>query len=103
MAKRIEEDMDFGGEIDQQMEDSSPPLHPQRPLTGSSSAPSLNVGGTSGSRTHVLTGQQFKREVAFKEAMDRHAGEMEARASEAMREKQAWHRHVGDCLAQERD
>merc|ERR1712048_717946 len=81
-------------------EDSSPP---QRPLSGSSSVPSLPVAGTPGSRTHVLSGQQFKREVAFKEAMDRHIGEMENRASEAMRERQAWHRHVDDCLAQERD
>mmetsp|Transcript_90541 Transcript_90541/g.255595 ORF Transcript_90541/g.255595 Transcript_90541/m.255595 type:complete len:529 (+) Transcript_90541:111-1697(+) len=79
--------------------DASPP---QRSLTPSSSAPSLNIG-TPGSRTHILTGQQFKREIAFKEAMDRHIGEMEARASEAMQEKQAWSRHVGECLQQERD
>jgi len=75
----------------------------QRPMSGSSSAPSLAVNGTPGARTHVLTGQQFKREVAFKEAMDRHIGEMESRAGEAMKERQAWSRHVGDCLSQERD
>jgi hypothetical protein len=35
--------------------------------------------------------------------MDRHISEMEARASEAVREKEAWHGHVNDCLEQERD
>merc|ERR1719197_220149 len=54
-------------------------------------------------RTDLLTAQQYKREIAFKESMDRHIGEMEARASEAMREKSAWGRHVEDCLMQERD
>merc|ERR1740130_2039414 len=54
-------------------------------------------------RTPMLTSQQFKREVAYKEAMDRHIGEMEARAGEAVAEKDAWHGHVNDCLEQERD
>merc|ERR1719502_545699 len=54
-------------------------------------------------RTPMLTSQQYKREVAYKEAMDRHISEMEARASEAVREKDAWHSHVNDCLEQERD
>merc|ERR1719353_1820957 len=54
-------------------------------------------------RTPMLTNQQFKREVAYKEAMDRHISEMEARASEAVREKEAWHSHINDCLEQERD
>merc|ERR1719198_1621829 len=53
--------------------------------------------------TPMLTSQQYKREVAYKEAMDRHISEMEARASEAVREKEAWHGHVNDCLDQERD
>jgi len=54
-------------------------------------------------RTPMLTSQQFKREVAYKEAMDRHISEMESRASEAVREKDAWHSHINDCLMQERD
>merc|ERR1719263_1617154 len=54
-------------------------------------------------RTPMLTSQQYKREVAYKEAMDRHISEMEARAGEAVREKEAWHSHVNDCLQQERD
>jgi|Transcript_94548 hypothetical protein len=54
-------------------------------------------------RTPNLTSQQYKREIAYKEAMDRHISEMEARASEAVREKEAWHQHVNDCLFQERD
>lgn len=54
-------------------------------------------------RTPNLTSQQYKKEVAYKEAMDRHISEMEARASEAVREKEAWHAHVNDCLLQERD
>jgi len=65
-----------------------------------------NVGSqldVDGRRTPMLTSQQFKREVAYKEAMDRHISEMENRASEAVGEKEAWHSHVGDCLNQERD
>lgn len=64
-----------------------------------------DVGGydEEGRRTPMLTSQQYKREVAYKEAMDRHISEMEARASEAVREKEAWHGHVNDCLDQERD
>jgi len=54
-------------------------------------------------RDHILTAQQYKREVAFKESMDRHIGEMEARASEAVKEKESWQSHVNDCLMQERD
>jgi hypothetical protein len=37
-----------------------------------------------------LTNLQYKREVAYKEAMDRHISSMEARASEAMNEREAW-------------
>merc|ERR1719424_1312930 len=59
--------------------------------------------GEEGRRTPMLTSQQFKREVAYKEAMDRHISEMESRAGEAVREKDAWHSHVNDCLEQERD
>jgi hypothetical protein len=58
---------------------------------------------TAGRRTPMLTSQQFKREVAYKEAMDRHISEMENRASEAVNEKDAFHSHVNDCLSQERD
>jgi hypothetical protein len=65
--------------------------------------PSIQGGDAGQPRTDLLTAQQYKREIAFKESMDRHIGEMEARASEAMREKNAWKRHVEDCLLQERD
>jgi len=54
-------------------------------------------------KTPMLTSQQYKREVAYKEAMDRHISEMEARAGEAVMEKEAWQGHVNDCLDQERD
>lgn len=46
---------------------------------------------------------QFKRELAFKEAMDRHIAAMEAHAAEAVAEKDAWDCHVNECLLQERD
>lgn len=79
-----------------------PPITPG--MMSSSSAPSLRGQAQSpSSRNHVLTNAQFKREVAFKEAMDRHIGEMEARAQEAMGERQAWHEHVNMCMEQERD
>jgi hypothetical protein len=86
-----------GGEMMQDMH------LPPRSLAGSNSEPCLSRGDTPKSRTNVLTAQQYKREIAFKEAMDRHIGEMEARASEAVKEKEAWHSHVNDCLVQERD
>lgn len=50
-----------------------------------------------------LTALQFKRELAFKEAMDRHIAAMEAHAAEAVAEKDAWDCHVNECLLQERD
>jgi hypothetical protein len=68
-------------------------------LRSSASEPKMGDGR----RTPMLTSQQYKREVAYKEAMDRHISEMEARASEAVKEKEAWHQHVNDCLSQERD
>lgn len=55
------------------------------------------------SRTPMLTSQQYKRELAYKEAMDRHISEMEARTTEAVKEKEAYHNHINDCLTQERD
>eukprot|EP00927_Polykrikos_kofoidii_P076184 TRINITY_DN7297_c0_g1_i1.p1 TRINITY_DN7297_c0_g1~~TRINITY_DN7297_c0_g1_i1.p1 ORF type:complete len:545 (-),score=117.17 TRINITY_DN7297_c0_g1_i1:79-1713(-) len=92
-----------GGGYNEDYDDRPPATgNSRRQQTPSSSAPSLQLG-TAAQRSHVLTGQQFKREVAFKEAMDRHIGEMESRASEAMLEKSAWSRHVNDCLTQERD
>lgn len=50
-----------------------------------------------------LTALQFKRELAFKEAMDRHIAAMEAHAAEAVAEKDAWDCHVNECLLQERE
>jgi hypothetical protein len=74
---------------------------PVRGLTPSPSAPSL--AGSSGGRSPSLTNQQYKREAAYKKAMDRHIGAMEARASEVASEADAWNQHVVDCLSQERD
>ncbi|CAE7187627.1 unnamed protein product [Symbiodinium pilosum] len=53
--------------------------------------------------TPGLTGTQFKKEIAFKEAMDRHIAAMEAHAVEAVAEKEAWDSHVSECLLQERE
>ncbi|CAK8990632.1 Hypothetical protein SCF082_LOCUS2326, partial [Durusdinium trenchii] len=61
-------------------------------MSASQSAPSLG-----------LTALQFKKELAFKEAMDRHIAAMEAHAAEAVAEKDAWDSHVSECLLQERD
>lgn len=59
--------------------------------------------GGGGSPTASLTNAQYKKEVAYKEAMDRHICAMEARAAEAIAERQAWSQHMDECLAQERD
>eukprot|EP00930_Biecheleria_cincta_P015307 TRINITY_DN1280_c0_g2_i2.p1 TRINITY_DN1280_c0_g2~~TRINITY_DN1280_c0_g2_i2.p1 ORF type:complete len:480 (-),score=105.23 TRINITY_DN1280_c0_g2_i2:297-1736(-) len=75
--------------------DSGSPRPVSRGLSASNSAPSF-----AGSK---LTATQFKREVAYKEAMDRHIAAMEAHAAEAVAEKDAWGHHVTDCLLQERD
>lgn len=72
---------------------------PQRQLYSSGSAPSLGTP----SRVPGMNGTQFKKEVAFKEALDRHISSMEARAAEAMAEREAWSSHVSACLDQERD
>jgi len=76
---------------------------PQRMASPAPSSVPSQAMGAPANRSHILTGAQYKREVAFKESMDRHIGEMEARAGEAMNERSAWSRHVGDCLSQERD
>jgi len=60
-------------------------------------------GTSSRGRTPILSNQQFKREVAYKEAMDRHIGEMESRASEVMMERAAWNQHINECMSQEMD
>lgn len=67
-----------------------------RGLMSSGSAPNMQ-GAPS------LTATQFKKEVAYKEAMDRHIAAMEAHAAEAVAEKDAWSSHVNDCLLQERE
>eukprot|EP00913_Durusdinium_trenchii_P010497 g9842.t1 len=54
-------------------------------MSASQSAPSLG-----------LTALQFKKELAFKEAMDRHIAAMEAHAAEAVAEKDAWDSHVSE-------
>jgi len=69
-------------------------------MASNASMPMLDEAGR---QTPMLTSQQYKREVAYKEAMDRHIGEMEARAGEAVQEKEAWSGHINDCLSQERD
>jgi hypothetical protein len=68
-----------------------------RRLVSSGSTPSLASNAMS------LTATQFKRELAYKEAMDRHIAAMEARAAEVVAEKESWSQHVSDCLDQERD
>lgn len=76
-----------------------------RPLSRGASAPSLTPpsSGGGGSPTGSLTNAQYKKEVAYKEAMDRHICAMEAKAAEAINERQSWQMHMEDCLAQERD
>jgi len=44
-----------------------------------------------------------KEELAYREAMDRHIGEMEQRAAVAVFEKQEWEGHIKNCLMQEKD
>ena len=39
----------------------------------------------------------LRRELAFKEAMDRHIAAMETHAAEAVAEKDAWDCHVNDA------
>jgi len=73
----------------------------RRSLASSGSAPALSLGG--GSEPAVLTAQQYKREAAYKEAMDRHISAMEARANEVVQEREHWQEHVQACLEQERD
>eukprot|EP00747_Dinoflagellata_sp_TGD_P164263 gnl/TRDRNA2_/TRDRNA2_183954_c0_seq1.p1 gnl/TRDRNA2_/TRDRNA2_183954_c0~~gnl/TRDRNA2_/TRDRNA2_183954_c0_seq1.p1 ORF type:complete len:536 (+),score=133.69 gnl/TRDRNA2_/TRDRNA2_183954_c0_seq1:74-1681(+) len=76
------------------------PAPPSRRSLGScASAPSL----TSGARPNpLLTAAQFKREVAYKEAMDRHISEMEEKAMTALKERDEWNSHVAACLEQEK-
>lgn len=74
---------------------------PPQSLNASASMP--NLGDDERRRTPLLTSQQIKREHAYKEAMDRHIGEMETRAAEAVEERDAWHSHVVGCLHQERE
>jgi hypothetical protein len=44
-----------------------------------------------------------KEEAAYREAMDRHIGEMEQRAAMAVFEKEEWQGHIKSCLMQEKD
>jgi len=74
----------------------------RRSLASSSSAPVLSAAG-SDQQPEALTAQQYKREVAYKEAMDRHITAMEARANEVVQEREHWKEHVHACLEQERD
>mmetsp|Transcript_49589 Transcript_49589/g.91489 ORF Transcript_49589/g.91489 Transcript_49589/m.91489 type:complete len:548 (-) Transcript_49589:46-1689(-) len=50
-----------------------------------------------------LTNAHYKREIAYKEAMDRHITELESRATEVVKERATWHQHIRDCVDQERD
>mmetsp|Transcript_24395 Transcript_24395/g.69945 ORF Transcript_24395/g.69945 Transcript_24395/m.69945 type:complete len:529 (+) Transcript_24395:74-1660(+) len=72
----------------------------RRSLMSSGSAPNLGNGSDTPA---VLTTQQYKRELAYKEAMDRHITAMEARANEVVQEREHWQDHVQTCLEQERD
>jgi len=73
-----------------------------RGLRSSGSAPCLTPSSVGGHNAN-LTNTQYKKEVAYKEAMDRHICAMEARASEAMQERSAYDEHVNGCLEQERE
>jgi len=84
-----------------------PPAMAQDFVDYSSEPPRRLMSGGSAmsmvSQTPSLTNTQYKKEVAYKEAMDRHISAMEARASEAMFEREAWSQHVHACQEQERD
>merc|ERR1740121_1115646 len=87
--------------------DTSPPAYTRpssnRGLHSSGSAPCLTPASSAGGGHNAnLTNTQYKKEVAYKEAMDRHICAMEARAAEAMQERDAWEVHTKDCLEQER-
>jgi len=75
---------------------ASPPPRPA--LSASASAPDLGDAPTAN-----LTNAQYKKEVAYKEAMDRHISAMEARAAEAIEERHAWDSHMNECLHQEKE
>lgn len=87
-----------------------PLLYPPEPTTParavslphSASAPVLVTSPASWTSTAKLTGTQFKKEIAYKEAMDRHISAMEARAAEAIAERQAWQQNQDECMSQER-
>eukprot|EP00440_Ansanella_granifera_P057650 gb/GFBE01062501.1/.p1 GENE.gb/GFBE01062501.1/~~gb/GFBE01062501.1/.p1 ORF type:complete len:540 (+),score=144.06 gb/GFBE01062501.1/:1-1620(+) len=81
--------------------DTGAPRPVSRGLMSSGSAPALRTPNHGAAAS--LTATQFKKEVAYKEAMDRHIAAMEAHAAEAVAEKDAWHSHVNDCLGQERE
>jgi len=72
-------------------------------MGSSGSAPALHSGGDASERASLLTNEQFKREVAYKEALDRHISSMESRAAEAVMERDVQAEHVQMCLEQERD
>lgn len=72
-------------------------------MGSSGSAPALHSGGDVPERSSLLTNQQFKREVAYKEALDRHISSMESRAAETVLERDVQDEHHQMCLEQERD
>jgi len=71
----------------------------RRLLSGSASQATFSDRGM----TPNLTNSQYKKEMAYKEAMDRHIAMMEAKAAEVMGEKEQWKGHVEECLTQERE
>jgi hypothetical protein len=56
-----------------------------------------------GSEVSMTDSAAVKEEVAYREAMDRHIGEMEQRAAMAVFEKEEWEGHIKNCLLQEKD
>mmetsp|Transcript_95055 Transcript_95055/g.198719 ORF Transcript_95055/g.198719 Transcript_95055/m.198719 type:complete len:514 (-) Transcript_95055:19-1560(-) len=82
-----------------------------RPLGQSMSNPNLEAiagapppsPGLSVKGGNSLSATQLRQEVAYKEAMDRHISALEARAAEAIAEREAWASHMDACLDQERD
>merc|ERR1740121_2053305 len=76
--------------------DTSPPAYARpssnRGLHSSGSAPCLTPASSAGGGHNAnLTNTQYKKEVAYREAMDRHICAMEARAAEAQQEREEIH------------
>mmetsp|Transcript_69663 Transcript_69663/g.167204 ORF Transcript_69663/g.167204 Transcript_69663/m.167204 type:complete len:544 (+) Transcript_69663:142-1773(+) len=75
----------------------------QQQLLASQSAPALQSPVSEAGSGTTLTNAHVKRELAYKEAMDRHITELETRATEVVKERATWQQHIRDCVDQEKD